>query len=64
MSVVCCLGIGLCVELITRTEESYRMCESVILKPQNEVTLALFSMLLHSKKYNTKETDVSRHSMM
>jgi hypothetical protein len=63
MSVVCCIGSGLCVELITRTEESFRMCERVILKPQNEVALALFSLLLNNKKYDTKETDVSLHSM-
>jgi hypothetical protein len=30
-SVVCCVGSGLCDELITRSEESYRVCVSVCL---------------------------------
>jgi hypothetical protein len=29
--VVCCVGSGLCDELITRPEESYRMCVCVYL---------------------------------
>ena len=31
MFVVCCVGSGLCDELITRSEESYRVCASVCL---------------------------------
>ena len=60
MSVVYCVGSGLCVELITRPEESYRLCEFVILKPQNEVGLAL---LRHGGNYDRKETDVNHHGM-
>ena len=30
VSCVCCIGSGLCDELITRTEETYRLCVCVI----------------------------------
>jgi hypothetical protein len=33
--VVCCVGNGLCDELITRSEESYRVCVSISERSRN-----------------------------
>jgi len=53
---VCCKCVlsrrGLCDELITRPEESYRVwvCLSVIINPDNEEALAYWGLLHHGKK--------------
>jgi len=57
---VCCIDSGLCVDMITRPEESYRLRGFVILKPQNELALAV---LRHRRKYDTEKTQVNPHGM-
>jgi hypothetical protein len=54
VSVVCCVGSGLCDELITRSDESYRLCVSNcgrFRNCNNEAALAQIGLLCHRKKY-------------
>jgi hypothetical protein len=51
--VVCCVGSGLCDELITRSEESYQVCLSNCVCSRNfnnEAAKARVGLLRHRKK--------------
>ena len=58
MSVVCCIGRGLCDELINRSEESYRMwcvvvCDIMVETSRNERVLAYWEL----SRQNQNRTD-------
>ena len=58
MFVVCCVGSGLCDELITRTEEFCRLCVSNCVLSRNlnnEAALTCVGLLRHIKIYSLIE---------
>ena len=73
---VCCAGSGHCDELITRTEESYKVCVCVyvllcvVQEPENDAAYARFDLLRHinkncstvTKLYNKNCTEMYRFS--
>jgi hypothetical protein len=53
VSFVCCVGSGLCDKLVTRSDESYRLCVSNcgrFRNRNNEAALAQIGLLCHRKK--------------
>jgi hypothetical protein len=60
MFVVCCVGSSLCDELITRPEDSYRLCLSTYMWSRdlnNQAAYAHFGLLCHRRK-NSRQDEV------